>query len=447
MTETVEQAAVIFNDEEMTILAGAGTGKTHVLKMHALERPNSTYLYLTYSQEMKKDSRIKFPSNVDVHSISSLAYKYVGLDFKDNLQDNISALYIKNILDNFSYIEANEVFEILTHYFNSDLSVPFKSKSKKINNAVNDLFSRMIDPKDSLKTPHEAYTKYFQILEIDLKYDYIIVDEAQDINKVAKSIIDAQISSKKIIVGDSLQAIYAYRGTVSLLNNSTNTLSETFRFGKNMAKLVQKFVRDYINPEYLLNSNKENLVFNGEREVYTYISRTNSHLFQKGLELSSLNIPFFIHNSPKLFRLLRDGYYLYIGEHEKIHSKEIKKFPSFDNLKKVSEDISDMELSYLVKIVGIHKGNLLSKIELLEMHLVSKEFADVILITTHKAKGLEWDNIEMANDFTPLFDEDGELIKNIDLEELHIIYVAMTRVKENIVLNKDLYKKYKEIVR
>lgn len=54
---------------------------------------------------------------------------------------------------------------------------------------------------------------------------------------------------------------------------------------------------------------------------------------------------------------------------------------------------------------------------------------DIIISTTHKAKGLEADNVSIFNDFN--FEvEDGKL--DVSDEELNLIYVAVTRAKKNL---------------
>lgn len=446
---TDEQSRVVFSElDEIRIASGAGVGKTSTLEEFTNERPESTFLYLTYTADMKKSSRKKFGSNVEVHSISSLAYKVVGAEFKDKIINNFT---IQMILDQFdlNYIEADQVLKILELYFNSNKDVPPQSKSTRINEAVDILFSGMIDPENKdIKTPHEAYTKYFQILSIDLNYDFIIVDEAQDVNKVAKAIIDSQENAKKIFVGDELQGIFSYRGTVSLLDNPTHHLTKSFRFGKNVANLVQTFIRDYYDKSYIVSSSLPDCTFNEERDTFTYISRTNSHLFDKALELSNLGRPFFIHNSKEVFQLLKDGYNLLVNNKEEIKSKYIKSFKNFEHLEGVSKKIDDLELNYLVRVVSKYKENIFKYIKVIERYVVSEEYAEVILITTHKAKGLEWDNIELGNDFFSLYDRFGDLIKPSEIpeSELFVLYVAMTRVKSNICLNDDLYKRYKEIL-
>jgi hypothetical protein len=59
---------------------------------------------------------------------------------------------------------------------------------------------------------------------------------------------------------------------------------------------------------------------------------------------------------------------------------------------------------------------------------------DVVISTAHKAKGLEWDNVRIADDFRgPRRDKnDPEVVHMPDPEELRLAYVAVTRAKKKL---------------
>lgn len=63
---------------------------------------------------------------------------------------------------------------------------------------------------------------------------------------------------------------------------------------------------------------------------------------------------------------------------------------------------------------------------------------DASFLTTHAAKGLEFDNVVIGNDFfAPQFDETGGIVPGTDIsrEMENLIYVAMTRAKKRIQLS------------
>lgn len=64
--------------------------------------------------------------------------------------------------------------------------------------------------------------------------------------------------------------------------------------------------------------------------------------------------------------------------------------------------------------------------------------AELILSTGHKSKGLEWDNVEIIDDFISLKETLENTEGNIEIpkEELNLFYVALTRSKKELILNK-----------
>lgn len=443
MDYTLDQCQIIYSEDELIkVKAMAGTGKTTVLEAFTKERPMFTFLYLSYNKGIKQSSRRRFPSNTQVHTIASLAYKYIGKDYEHKLIDNLKINDLVNLLE-IDYIMAQSVLDCLNYFFNSN-QTEIEHLDDTVKKLSEEVFNKMLDIKnDKFKISHEAYTKYFQLLKIDLKYDYIIVDEAQDINEVSKAIIDNQ-TSKKIYVGDNLQSIYGYRNTVSLLDDYTHTLNETFRFGNEIAEFVSEFIQEYINPDEKIISNKFGSTLNKKSDKYTLITRTNAYLFDKAVELTNLNKSIHIIGEGFVFDELLDGMNLYKGDLYKIKSKYIRDFNSFSNMKKISETINDAELRFLVKTIEKYKENIEFFIKKIKNMLQKDKYADIILTTTHRSKGLEFFNVKIGEDFTPLFNDNGKLIKNIDREELNIYYVAMTRGIDNLILNKDLQKKYGE---
>jgi superfamily I DNA/RNA helicase len=68
--------------------------------------------------------------------------------------------------------------------------------------------------------------------------------------------------------------------------------------------------------------------------------------------------------------------------------------------------------------------------------------ADRVLATAHKAKGLEWARVRLADDFPSL--EELDALDQAGLpyltpeerdQELHLLYVAVTRARQQLELN------------
>ena len=70
----------------------------------------------------------------------------------------------------------------------------------------------------------------------------------------------------------------------------------------------------------------------------------------------------------------------------------------------------------------------------LEACVESPAAAQITVSTVHKAKGLEWPRVLMSSDFNQFVKlEKGNPV--IDTEEAYIMYVALTRAREKLILS------------
>lgn len=127
MKLTNEQLQIINSEEDNIIIeAKAGTGKTTTLIEYTKRRPLNNFLYLAFSSEIKKNSKKKFFGNTEVHTIHSLAYKYIGNIYKDKLTNDLKVLDIQKFFQN-SYEEAKHIQSILEFYFSSRVNLRYRN--------------------------------------------------------------------------------------------------------------------------------------------------------------------------------------------------------------------------------------------------------------------------------------------------------------------------------
>lgn len=115
----------------------------------------------------------------------------------------------------------------------------------KVAELASRIWSRMENGRQGLT--HSYYFKMFvnnveQFIEDnrrELKFDIVMLDEAQDSNRATLHIFEA-LPGQKIMVGDPHQSIYSFRGASNLMDtfeaDEELVLSTTFRFGKSIAK-------------------------------------------------------------------------------------------------------------------------------------------------------------------------------------------------------------------
>lgn len=112
---------------------------------------------------------------------------------------------------------------------------------------------------------HDGYLKLWQLSKPSLgEYDAFLVDEAQDMNPCMLDVIRRQIPPK-IFVGDPHQQIYAFRGSVNVLDlveaTHTFSLTQSFRFGEPIAFAAQSILNQCKGePNLLIGSDKESKI-------------------------------------------------------------------------------------------------------------------------------------------------------------------------------------------
>ncbi|GCD12579.1 hypothetical protein [Clostridium tagluense] len=94
---TEQQKSIINSTEDKIVVSAlAGSSKTTTMYYYCKARPCKEFLYLVYNSSMKKEADMTFGKlrNVEVRTIHSLAYKYVGAFYKDKLTFNYGAIDI-----------------------------------------------------------------------------------------------------------------------------------------------------------------------------------------------------------------------------------------------------------------------------------------------------------------------------------------------------------------
>jgi superfamily I DNA/RNA helicase len=114
-------------------------------------------------------------------------------------------------------------------------------------------------------------------------------------------------------------------------------------------------------------------------------------------------------------------------------------FTSWDELKAAAQGQKDGApgdpgLQVLVRLIKDRDRGVLRMCRQLETCVDSAAAAQITVSTVHKAKGLEWPRVSMSSDFNQFVKlEAGKSVT--DLEEAYIMYVALTRAREKLLLS------------
>lgn len=456
MNLTLEQKEIVFCDSPLIFVsARAGTGKTTTLVEYVKQRKSCSFLYIVYNSSIKLEATNKFPDSVIIHTIHSLAYQELGFKYKNKLGSNLKPEDIffyffkdASIENKELYIEALTVLNIINKYCNSSFIniEDFAFTEAKYIDMAKEYWLKMIDEASTVMMTHDGYLKLYHLSNPILNYDHIMVDEAQDSNEVMLDIVMKQ-SADKIFVGDEHQRIYSFRGALNVFERNEGvylTLTKSFRFGPEIASIANVLLSKYKEEGNLLEGtdDRDSIVGIIDKDVqFTVLTRTNAHLFDLAVKYVSQGKKIAI-NGDSNFNLIKDVYYLYKNQREKIKSLYINKFKDYKHLKGLVKNVALPEYVLLVKIVEKYGDSLLNWIELIEKNSVGMKRSDVILSTAHKAKGLEFVSVVIADDFMDLYDDNGmeRVIERVDLEEINLLYVAVTRATHELELNDQLAK-------
>lgn len=207
----IEKAKLLKQGEILKINACAGSGKTFTLKQIALTNSKSKFLYLAFNKAIAQQSLKTFPKNVEVKTLHALAYAFVKKRFK-NFKLHPSNLKIFDIAYLFPELKAeqlNIILKLFNDFLKSDALKPSYEEVVKIANAM---------IKGELGFTHDFYLKLYALatktgLE---KYDFLLLDEAQDSNAPMLCIF-LNNTCRKILVGDTFQNIYGFNQTINAL--------------------------------------------------------------------------------------------------------------------------------------------------------------------------------------------------------------------------------------
>lgn len=388
--------------------------KTNKTKYIALDNGNPEDIIKTLCKELGKyDIEHSKKTDEEIYDmlLSRRPYRQFR-NFKNLILNTIDAIKSSSKRKDYEKIINNHI-DILT---GSE-----KIQSKKQKEFIIDFFNYYEDKLKRSETKGYDFSDllYYANLYIEqvgtvnnIKYDYIIIDEYQDISKERyefTKILAKKNNAKVVAVGDDWQSIYAFTGS---------KISYIYNFQKYFkgAKLL-KITRTYRNSQELINTTGKFIMKNEQQIKKQLISNKNEEnpivitLFDKNQEYQTLKkLILKIHSQNKEHKILilaRKNY-------------------------QINKIFNDKEL----------KDEVGTKIKFLK-----HEDIDLEGMTIHKSKGLTSDEVIIIG-LDQKFPSTGPnefWIKNLFItkpeqeeiefaEERRIFYVALTRTKNHVFL-------------
>jgi hypothetical protein len=165
----------------------------------------------------------------------------------------------------------------------------------------------------------------------------------------------------------------------------------------------------------------------GPCEPDAILCRTNAGTIEQLMEAHSAGIKVhLVGEGREMVALARAAERMMRGERP--DHPELVAFSTWDQVVRYSEeDPSGSDLAIAVRMIETYGADAI--IEAIDKG-VSAEYADLVVSTAHKAKGMEWPKVRIAGDFKePLEKETGRPLP-IERSEAMLAYVAVTRAME-----------------
>lgn len=456
----------------LVIKALAGTGKTSTLEMLS-HRMTGRGLYLGFNRSIVQEAKQRFSGNVTCKTFHGLAYGALGHEYAGRLEGEENgqlspfriqsvlslaplgevsplarASLVRDTLSRFMQSDSDAVSE--THIPHMNLAMLFPVGTPVHGSAISEithdaatLWDMIWHPKSRLPVSHDAYLKAFCMTRPRLPFDYIEVDEGQDLSPMMIDLITRQ-PVQRIMVGDSHQQIYEWRGACSALDNVPNSatcyLTQSFRFGNNIAGLANIILGNLRAQKPVRGLDADRSALSGPT---TLLFRSNMGLFGELMK-----------------RSLKDGQRCHIAGGAKdmvallggvadlksgkaTTHPDLVGFSSWSDFRRLADqDGAPREMQQLLRVATTYPQKALIHALRLGSRTPEKH-ADAILSTAHKAKGREFTDVRLGADFPLPSPELNNLAQPFEEEEARLAYVALTRAKRGVSGHDELVQAYR----
>ena len=285
-------------------------------------------------------------------------------------------------------------------------------------------------------------------------FDGILFDEVQDANPVIADWVFKQ-KCKHILVGDDHQQLYRWRGAENFMDEYAKKtkckvvlMPQSYRFGEKTANVASRLL-DYKSKITKCAKFPIKGLKSIDDEVYTLtpaIFNTNHrailHRTVMGTIATAIQYidkKIFWVGKIKAYSLdaLLDVFYLKHDNKDKVKNKRLLvEHKSFSAYETMAEATGDSEMKRVVSLIEKYGNSIPSKIAALKRNAVKDEkYADLTISTAHRSKGLEWDFVELAEDYPDLLDKSKDYDDDMVGDELNLLYVASTRAMKKLKIN------------
>lgn len=470
-TPEQEAAGTAFNRRDHVVLqAGAGSGKTATLRMLAASTRRRGR-YIAFNKSIAVEAQRKFPHTVKCGTAHALAFAVVGKHYQERLAaPRMASAKLAQVLGiNHREVRIGErkitaaglcyaAQETVLRYCQSADTVLGRQHVPWLKGIgeqhLHDQLSELVLPfaqkmwadlqnpdRGRVKFKPDHYLKMWALTEPTIWQDFLLLDEAQDTSPVVEQVFNAQRGHAQLImVGDSAQAIYGWRGARDIMTGAEGThltLSHSFRFGAGIAIEANRWLTIADAPIRITGSPVIDSALDKVEHPDAILCRTNGGamaeilvLLGEGHRVALVGSGTTLEALAKAARDLKEG--------RRTTHPELLLFSTWGEVQDYAEyDPDGRDLLPLVEVIDEHGVDVV--LDTLG-HLSDEASAEVTVSTVHKAKGREWSSVRIAGDFPEPQDPDncdpeGEPLPGpIDPGEARLAYVAITRAQHRLDL-------------
>lgn len=517
-TPTAEQDTIVemfMTGDSLKVFAGAGAGKTSTLKLCAEATPTRRGVFWAFNSSIVKAADRSFPKRlpggggVECRTIHSMAYRATPQPFIDRLKrsrrvhpDKIASLLgitpialvvpqpdgtTKRRVLQAGYL-ASLVTAAIGRFCQSSDEAPSKKhfgrqegldpdEAWDNHNTIAGALERHLAPvwedlckvDGWVKYDHSTYLKQWALSHPVIPHDYLLVDEAQDLNGLMLGLVEDQLKAGKqvVCVGDTFQSINEWMGSINALEKlpivNEAQLTKSFRFGPKIAALANEILAS-LGTDFRITGNDDvpSTIGAANVPVRCTLSRSNAVAVEGYMDdRSKGGRPHLVGQTDDIIWFCQFARVLQITEErESCESRltlpglppatkaeigavlkglddewdengldgvgphpELACFSAWAEVRLfVSEHEDGKEIKLMVKLVDDFGA--MDIVDALK-DMTDEVRCTHVFATVHKMKGREFDTVELAADFLDDIDK-------CDDPEKKLLYVASTRAKKHL---------------
>ena len=474
---TEEQEAAIdlaAQGEDFSLIAPAGSGKSATAVGMGGRLKGKKTLYLVYNTAARKEAEVKFKDMpwVDVRTTSQIAWREYASTHKDRMSPRAQHVPAKEVAKTLGlsdvdfgdglvingYGQAKLATDAIERFCNSDrekilytdvplevLGVeqgPIDAARAHIAQLAWRLWNQAIKPESKLRFTMSHAFKLVADGGINFGYDVVLTDEAQDSNDCTIRFIKNQVGAQAILIGDPAQALYGWRGASDQIMRHKGErlfLTQSFRFGDAVAEEAMKHLVHTETGVTIkgLSSIQDKVTEGDMMDPDMVLTRTNAGAMEWAISYLAIGKRVaLLKGTEAILSLAYSAAALMKGE--KPRDLELSAFSTWGELVEFTDEPGGGHLKPLVRLVqahGVHK--LIEACKKMVEYNPRYPKHDVALSTCHSIKGLEWENVQLGDDFFEPRPFENPITQKlepgvIDRHEAMLHYVAVTRAQRHL---------------